>query len=211
LHAEARACLAGPTWEGIVEAADDVEAAVVVLGSVGRSGPEERAGGSVSHDVVRHARRPILIVPRRAAHAGPGPMLIGYDGSPEARGAIEAARALVRAREAVVLEAAPLRVSVGYSAVPSEAPWVDAADPASAYARAEAGVGLARGMGFDAVARTHAAPTTWRALVEVAEEVDAGIIVVGSRGVKGPHSVSHAVATHARRPVLVVPPSGDPR
>jgi nucleotide-binding universal stress UspA family protein len=197
LHAKARASLAGRTWEGIVEAADDVDAAVVVLG----------AGRNVTHDAVGHARRPILIVPRQAARAGDGPIVIGYDGSQQARSAIGAARALLRVRAAVVLDAAPLRVSVGYSATPSAAPWVDAADPALAYARAETGVDLARATGFDAVARTHAAPTTSRALLEVAEEVDAGVIVVGARGVKGPRSVSREVADHARRPVLVVPPA----
>jgi nucleotide-binding universal stress UspA family protein len=209
LHADARICAAAPTWEGIVQAADEVDAAVIVLGS-----RERRIEHNVSHDVAQHARRPLLIVPQPArGRADEGPILIGYDGSEHARRAIEAAHALFSAREAVVLEAAPLRISVGYSAMPSDAPWVDAADPTLAYAGAQTGVDFAQQLGFHAVARTAAAPTTWQAVTEVADEVDASVIVVGSRGLRGArevveHSVSRDIAMHAHRPVLVVPPYG---
>ena len=42
------------------------------------------------------------------------------------------------------------------------------------------------------------------------------MIVIGSRGLDGPHpffeaSVSHVVAEHAGRPVLIVPPPHDER
>lgn len=200
LHADARVCVASPRWQGIVESAREVDAAVIVLGSKRR--------GDLSHDVAKHAGRPLLIVRPRI---GEGPILIAYDGSAHARRAIEAAGALVRERKAVVLEAAPLRVSVGYSTLPSDAPWVDAADPALAYADAQDGVDLARVLGFDAYARTAAAPATWQAVGDVADEIDASLIVVGSRGLTGvpevvEHSVSHDIARHADRPVLVVPP-----
>jgi nucleotide-binding universal stress UspA family protein len=211
LHADARVYTATPTWEGIVQAADEVDAAVIVLGSRERRGPAELAEDNVSHDVAQHTRRPLLIVPQPArGQSGAGPILIGYDGSEHARRAIEAAHALLRGREAVVLDAAPLRISVGYSEMPSDAPWVDAADPTLAYAGAQAGVDFAQQLGFHAVARTAAAHATWRAVTDVADEVDASVIVVGSRGLKGArevveHSVSHDIATHARQPVLVVP------
>ena len=214
LQADARVCVAAPTWEGIVQTADEVDAAVIVLGSRGGRGAAELVERNVSHDVAQYARRPLLFVPQRArGRVGEGPILIGYEGSEHARRAIEAAHALVRASEAVVLDAAPLRISVGYSAMPSDAPWVDAADPTLAYAGAQAGVDFAQQRGFHAVARTAAAPTTWQAVTEVADEVDASVIVVGSRGLKGArevveHSVSHDIATHAHRPVLLVPPYG---
>jgi nucleotide-binding universal stress UspA family protein len=199
-HASARVCVAAPRWEGIVDSAREIDAAVIVLGSKRR--------GDVSHDVANHAGRPLLVVRPRI---GEGPILIAYDGSAHSRRAIEAAGALVCRREAVVLEAAPLRVSVGYSTMPSDAPWVDAADPTLAYADAQDGVDLARLLGFDARARTAAAPATWRAVRDVAEEIDASLIVVGSRGLTGArevveHSVSHDIAKHTDRPVLVVPP-----
>jgi nucleotide-binding universal stress UspA family protein len=215
LHADARVCTATPTWEGLVQAADDIDAAVIVLGSRERRGAAELAEDNVSHDVAQHTRRPLLIVPQpaRGQSGSAGPILIGYDGSEHARRAIEAAHALLRGREAVVLDAAPLRISVGYSEMPSDAPWVDAADPTLAYAGAQAGVEFAQQLGFHAVARTAAAHTTWRAVTDVADEVDASVIVVGSRGLRGArevveHSVSHDIATHARQPVLVVPPYG---
>jgi nucleotide-binding universal stress UspA family protein len=47
--------------------------------------------------------------------------------------------------------------------------------------------------------------------VDVADTIDAAVIVLGSRGLKGARevfegSVSHDVAEHAGRPVLIVPP-----
>jgi nucleotide-binding universal stress UspA family protein len=67
-NAEARADLAAPTWDGIVEVADEIGAAVIVIGSRGLSGARELFEGSTSHDVAEHAGRPVLIVP--PAHAG---------------------------------------------------------------------------------------------------------------------------------------------
>jgi nucleotide-binding universal stress UspA family protein len=61
--AEAQADLDAPTWEGIVEVADQIGAAVIVLGSRGLTGVREAFEGSVSHDVAEHAGRPVLIVP----------------------------------------------------------------------------------------------------------------------------------------------------
>ena len=61
--AEARAGLAAPTWQGIVDAADELDAAAIVLGSRGLKGAREAFEGSVSHEVAEHAGRPVLIVP----------------------------------------------------------------------------------------------------------------------------------------------------
>jgi nucleotide-binding universal stress UspA family protein len=65
--AEARADLAAPTWEGIVEVADEIGAAVIVIGSRGLTGARELFHGSVSDDVAEHAGRPVLIVPPNTA------------------------------------------------------------------------------------------------------------------------------------------------
>jgi nucleotide-binding universal stress UspA family protein len=53
-------------------------------------------------------------------------------------------------------------------------------------------------------------------VVDVANEIDAAVIVVGSRGLRGMKerlegSVSHQIAEHAARPVLIVPSSRDDR
>jgi len=54
----------GPTWETIVEIADREDAATIVMGSRGLVGLRAMVlGGSVSGAVVRHAKRPTLIVP----------------------------------------------------------------------------------------------------------------------------------------------------
>ena len=61
--AEARADVAAPTWEGVVQAADETDAAAIVVGSRGLTGVKEALSGSVSHAVAEHAGRPVLIVP----------------------------------------------------------------------------------------------------------------------------------------------------
>jgi nucleotide-binding universal stress UspA family protein len=67
---EARVTFGARIWEEIVRVADEIDAAVIVLGSRGLHGLPELAAGSVSHDVVRHARRPVLIVPGPGAPTG---------------------------------------------------------------------------------------------------------------------------------------------
>src|SRR5262249_20345031 len=62
-HAVARSEVAAPTWQGIVHAAEVVDAAVIVVGSHARDAAGEFFHGSVSHDVATHTGRPVLIVP----------------------------------------------------------------------------------------------------------------------------------------------------
>jgi nucleotide-binding universal stress UspA family protein len=82
------------------------------------------------------------------------------------------------------------------------------AQEAAAQTAAE-GVSRALAAGFTAQGRTvHGKP--WRAICDVAEEIDASTIVVGARGLSRVESVllgsvSSAVAVHAKRPVLIVP------
>jgi nucleotide-binding universal stress UspA family protein len=63
LQAEARAIVEGPTWEGVVDVANDIDASVIVMGAHVRGGFRDAFEGSVTHDVVEHARRPVLVVP----------------------------------------------------------------------------------------------------------------------------------------------------
>ncbi|MCV7419464.1 MFS transporter [Mycobacterium yunnanensis] len=53
-----------PTWKGIVAAADDHDASVIVLGPHRRSGLLGHLQGSVASAVVAHTERPVLIVPQ---------------------------------------------------------------------------------------------------------------------------------------------------
>lgn len=64
LDAEARTIRAVfPTWEALVEAADDLDAATIVVGSQGLRGLRTLILGSVAHQVVHHAHQPVLVIP----------------------------------------------------------------------------------------------------------------------------------------------------
>ena len=63
LQAEPRGELASATWEGIVGVADELAAAVIVIGSRGLTGLEKIFDTSVSQQLAEHAGRPVLIVP----------------------------------------------------------------------------------------------------------------------------------------------------
>jgi nucleotide-binding universal stress UspA family protein len=59
-----------------------------------------------------------------------------------------------------------------------------------------------------------AAAAVWRAILDVADQHDAAVIVAGSRGLSGIKSlvlgsVSHGLANHAHRPLLIVPVAQD--
>jgi nucleotide-binding universal stress UspA family protein len=141
-------------------------------------------------------------------------ILICYDGSEDAERAVNMAAALLGPREAVVLTVAPaMTFAEGVAATSSLVPGgaFEDLNQADALRRAEAGAIHARRAGFDAEARATIGSTTWQGILDVADELDAAAIVIGSRGLGGFRelargSVSHDLATHARRPVLIVPP-----
>jgi nucleotide-binding universal stress UspA family protein len=145
------------------------------------------------------------------------PIVICYDGSPGAARAIEAAAKLLGPRHAVVVDVTTAITPAESLAsvqpvVPSDA--FEELNLSEANLVAAKGAQLARASGFEAEARAPLETPTWEAIVDVADEVDAAVIVIGSRGLDGPHqffegSVSHAVAEHAGRPVLIVPPPHD--
>jgi nucleotide-binding universal stress UspA family protein len=64
-RAQSMAAEAAPTWKGIVDAADDHNASLIVLGSHGRSGITGIVVGSVASAVAAHSRRSVLIVHHR--------------------------------------------------------------------------------------------------------------------------------------------------
>ena len=57
---------AAPTWKGIVEAADEHDASLIVLGPHRRSGLLGHLQGSVAAAVVAHTGTPVLIIPEPA-------------------------------------------------------------------------------------------------------------------------------------------------
>jgi nucleotide-binding universal stress UspA family protein len=142
------------------------------------------------------------------------PILICYDGSAGAERAIGAAAGLFGRRRAVVLDVGPLvtpEESLAVMGPVTPAAAFEGLNEDDAKQRAEAGAEKARRAGFDAEMRAEVAAPTWEAIVDVADEIDAAVIVLGSRGLHGAReafegSVSHDVAAHAGRPVLIVPP-----
>jgi nucleotide-binding universal stress UspA family protein len=56
---------AAPTWKGIVDAADQHDASLIVLGSHGRTGVANVLLGSVAEAVAGHSRRSVMIVHRK--------------------------------------------------------------------------------------------------------------------------------------------------
>jgi nucleotide-binding universal stress UspA family protein len=148
-------------------------------------------------------------------------ILICYDGSPDARAAIEQGAQLFPGQKATVLTIwepfieIAARMTVGFGLVPSipDAAEIDEASAKEAQERAEEGTRLARDAGFDAEPRACSQQTTTaRAILSEAGALGAQAILMGSRGLTGLKSlllgsVSHAVVQHADRTVIVVPSS----
>ena len=142
------------------------------------------------------------------------PILICYDDSPDAVRAIEAAAALLGPRRAVVVDVLPWMTSAESlastsSIVPGNA--FEALNEAEAQRIAHRGAEIARLAGLQAEPRGQLANSTWQGIVDVADELDVAVIVIGSRGLTGMKkvfepSLSQQVAEHAGRPVLIVPP-----
>jgi nucleotide-binding universal stress UspA family protein len=151
------------------------------------------------------------------------PVVVAYDGSPEAQAAVREAAALFGHRPLLVvavwepgLAAMPVGPGPGEAGMsylppdPAEVAAVDRAQSDHAAAMAEAGAHLARELG--ATAEALSVPdeaAVAETIVAIAEERDAAAVVVGSRGLGGIKarllgSTSRGVMHHTHRPVLVV-------
>ena len=149
------------------------------------------------------------------------PTLVCYDGSEDSRQALHAVGDLLASTDAVVLTVwQPLTAVLaeaggfGMFALDDE-DKIDAEEEAAARAAAEDGAKRASARGFNATARVEeASEGVWRTIVDVANEIDAGLIVCGNRGRGGVQSlllgsVSHAVLQQSHRPVLIAPTPAD--
>jgi nucleotide-binding universal stress UspA family protein len=202
-------------WETILDAATRFGAAAIVLGAHGRSGTRSALLGSVSDHVVHHARRPVFVVRDDVSGGTSGRALIAYDGSEDARLAIDYAGQVLGARSVVVLavwqdpHAALSHSWAGLSSTP-DLTEVSAAAGRAAKLCVDEGIKLAEAAGLVAepLVRKTDGPV-WPTVLETAEQLDADVIVLGSRGLSGIRtvmlgSVSDAVLHHSRRPALVV-------
>jgi nucleotide-binding universal stress UspA family protein len=146
------------------------------------------------------------------------PIVIAYDGSDHARAAVEHAGALLPTRDAIVIcvwapiiySASSARLGATAGVLMDSDFGLDAVARERAEQLAEEGAELARRAGLDAHARAiEATGAAWHGIVRCADELDAALIVTGTRGrstmaaaLLG--STAQGVLHHAHRPVLVV-------
>jgi nucleotide-binding universal stress UspA family protein len=147
------------------------------------------------------------------------PILLCFDGSSDAENAIRRAGELLGPRPAVVLTVSePLRlwepsdpatiIDAPVGKLLSKALKLEEIIDEVAQDQVNRGVKVARAAGFDAQGRV-ARGKPWKAICEVADQVDAEAIVLGARGLSRVESallgsVSATVSRHAGRPVLII-------
>ncbi len=144
-----------------------------------------------------------------------GPLLVCYDGSEDAKHAIEHAGRLLGGRDALVVTVWQPTPALGSSASAGTTDSIDSVEVDRA--AADRGERVARdGVRIAQQAGLHAKPVAveatgpvWKTIVEIADRHDAATIVMGSRGLTGLRalllgSVSSAIVHHADRPTLVI-------
>jgi nucleotide-binding universal stress UspA family protein len=206
----------GPPVDVLPLTVADEQADLLVVGSRGVGAEPALALGSTSLQVLQAARVPVLVVPDRREGAPSDGLqldliLVGVDRSEPSLAALELAAdvAQVIGGSLSVLEV------IGYVPPfplgPSTAATTEGEEHAleRTMALVEAAVrGIReRGIGVQVIVRSgDPAPT----LLELADQLDVDLVVVGTRGRGGPAelllgSVARTVADRVRRPTLVVP------
>jgi nucleotide-binding universal stress UspA family protein len=146
-------------------------------------------------------------------------MIVAYDGSDNARRAVHYAGRFLAATRAVVLTVwSPAQRGHSPASLDLDGPPdpADHDDEDMAYADAQRinaeGVALAHGAGLRAQPLCVAVTgTVWGTIIGAADDLDAALIVTGTRGTTGlrsllQSSVADNVLRRGHRPVLIVPP-----
>lgn len=227
-----RLTLHGPATAALLDAADDEDAAVLIVGCRGLGAVRAAVSGSVSHELARNANLPVVVVPPRMDHPRRGRRSEPGAFSPSAVCGVKAADGPADhvAAAAALCERAGLDLVLVHAVPPAFSPAAipapgigDSMSPAVETLEADSDVGASGTLESAARSAVLAAPrgdvaikarievgTPAEELVRVAALVDAELIVVGSRG-RGPlaagllGSTSRALAKDARRPVMIVP------
>jgi nucleotide-binding universal stress UspA family protein len=147
------------------------------------------------------------------------PVLLCFDGSGDSKNAISSAGRLLGSRPAVLVTVSePIRLwepsdpasilDAPIGKLLSKALELEEIADKIAQEQVTRGVQLAGEAGFDASGRV-VRGKAWKAIRDVADEIDAAVIVLGARGLSRVASallgsVSAAVSVHACRPVLII-------
>ena len=151
-------------------------------------------------------------------------ILIAYDGSADAQAAVERVARLMPGEQAIVLAVwepyldvltrtggMGMGMAMGSTGSYDDSEGIDTANEETALATATEGAQRAGAAGLTAQPRCERRRGgIATAVLATAEELDADVIVMGTRGLGGVMSfllgsVSHAVVQHADRAVLIVP------
>lgn len=142
--------------------------------------------------------------------------LICYDGSDSAKHALAVAHDTLGHRPVTLLHVwtPPAAVLADAFSTRSDGP---SREDLEAFARSRAleivgeGAGIGDGLGFQVEPRVDRCETTvWQTILNVADQIDAGLIVSGTHGATAVQSsvlgsVSDGVVHHSGRPILIVP------
>jgi nucleotide-binding universal stress UspA family protein len=200
-------------YRAIVELGEKLGVGLVVMGSRGLGGLRRTLMGSVSSSVVRHAHCPVLVV-RGEPISFPIKMLLATDGSKDAELAATAAIDLAR-NTGSELHVVTVFPGSAYVHPYYETHFPEAAERLRREARNERQEILDKRVerireAGGSVAQTHIrAGEPAAEIAALAEELDANLIAMGSRGLGGIRralmgSVSDSVVRHAHCPVLIV-------
>jgi nucleotide-binding universal stress UspA family protein len=212
----------GTAAREIVALAEEIEAGLIVVGSRGLGGVRRALMGSVSMGVVHHAHCSVLVV-RGSGHRvegdyALGKVLLAYDGSKEASAAARVAAEISNATGSelhlVHVMSEPYPPSFDYVSYEEAEVWEAweanlerDEEQARSFVEGQARSIEREGARVDEVHLSFGRPS--HEIVRLAEELDAGLVVVGSRGRGGLTrallgSVSDSVVRHAHCPIMVV-------
>lgn len=194
-----------PIHRAVAAHAESTGADLIVVGTHGRSAPGRYLLGSVAENLVRASTVPVIVVPEGGANrfATGQRVVVATDFSEPARAGVRAAAAIARG---LALPLSLVHVEDDDSSL--DDPHRKASQTLLGY---EVEVANAEGLEAHGHVR-NGDPST--VLTEYADEHDAGLIAIGTRGTRGLQrvligSVTDRVVRRSHVPVLVVPPATD--